>query len=586
MEKLKQKNKLLYLFLSLLLVFSMVVVVPTKAIGATQHNIKINNAGKNETYTAYQVFYKDGNNYAISKSSPFYPTILDYNADNVATPEKQIQLQDKVGDTNVSIAAVTSSFLESEAKILAEKFKAISSWPSEATYKKASATAAGDGTCTLESVDNGYYAITSTFGPKIALVTVYDEDVTINEKNTESELGELSFDIDRDAYGYSDYADIITQFRFTNSTPYSLANGHDLIIGNTFWYTSPLNGVNIAIFRNFNSNENIKVYYKKNAPVGYTPNDGDLLVPKAEPGTTQTGTPEYTMESQSPSYANWRITFDNTYKPNLEEGEIFGQANDLIYVKVRGIVWNDLNVTDNDGESAAYEPFNVGSGIDHRGFAKVQTKEGDKYKDQLVRDDSFRVLGTSLIKIITGDESGNVLDGAKFKLYFKNDPNGDVLRFTTSVTADGKKVLTVAGDQDTGSEIIEAGAVDIVGLGDGNYWLSEIEAPEGYNKLDGMRKVTPGVKVDIGGGEYVWASSFNKTITQNPDTGKIVFDPTTRNQPQSGTIIQNSKGIIIPGTGGIGTTIFIVAGFVLILTGVVFCATRRKLHKQTVIINK
>lgn len=44
-----------------------------------------------------------------------------------------------------------------------------------------------------------------------------------------------------------------------------------------------------------------------------------------------------------------------------------------------------------------------------------------------------------------------------------------------------------------------------------------------------------------------------------------------------GKIIQNAKGLIIPGTGGIGTIIFVVVGFVLICSGVVYCVVRRKL---------
>lgn len=94
------------------------------------------------------------------------------------------------------------------------------------------------------------------------------------------------------------------------------------------------------------------------------------------------------------------------------------------------------------------------------------------------------------------------------------------------------------------------GKTNFVGLSAGTYTLTEIESPDGYNLLD--EPIEFGIN---------WSPSKGFTVAANDHNG-ITFDHTT------GTFtitVENNKGSVLPNTGGIGTTIFMIVGGVLIL---------------------
>lgn len=98
---------------------------------------------------------------------------------------------------------------------------------------------------------------------------------------------------------------------------------------------------------------------------------------------------------------------------------------------------------------------------------------------------------------------------------------------------DGKVTWVVEAEADeltTGDD----GIVEFKGLENGTYYLVETEAPAGYNKL------TSPVEVEV---DY-------KTQTN------------TKYQEAK---VANNSGVELPGTGGIGTTIFSVLGGAIIL---------------------
>ena len=76
----------------------------------------------------------------------------------------------------------------------------------------------------------------------------------------------------------------------------------------------------------------------------------------------------------------------------------------------------------------------------------------------------------------------------------------------------------------------------------GTYSLVEIKAPQGYNLLDKAESV----------------------VIANANKEDIVT-------------VENSKGIQLPSTGGIGTTIFYAAGIV-VMAGAVFFVVRSRKH--------
>lgn len=118
-----------------------------------------------------------------------------------------------------------------------------------------------------------------------------------------------------------------------------------------------------------------------------------------------------------------------------------------------------------------------------------------------------------------------------------------VLVHFTKITT---KSATVDCDGTTGPD----GKTDFIGLSAGTYTLTEVESPDGYNLLP--EPIEFGIN---------WTASKGFTVAANEHNG-ITYDPTT------GTFsitVENNKGSVLPHTGGIGTTIFMIVGGVLIL---------------------
>lgn len=120
------------------------------------------------------------------------------------------------------------------------------------------------------------------------------------------------------------------------------------------------------------------------------------------------------------------------------------------------------------------------------------------------------------------DPSNTSLTGAKFKLYDALTGGNEI-----PVVEVSEGIYRKALSSETGVEI-EAGTSKVQGLADGTYHLEETKAPDGYNKL-----------------------SERKAVEIKDTTGSIT--------------IENKTGVALPETGGMGTTLFYVAGGALVL---------------------
>lgn len=175
----------------------------------------------------------------------------------------------------------------------------------------------------------------------------------------------------------------------------------------------------------------------------------------------------------------------------------------------------------------------------------------------------------------TGDnytDAATRLAGAKFTLAPKN---GDPMSFVKvkDGNATENAVYRVATDDEkastTTTTIITpaSGKVDFQGLKNGEYTLTETEAPAGYNKLASAI----GVKVE---GQNDGTDNTNATvhITYDNDNGSSNYD-----QPASNGVIpvRNKSGVVLPGTGGMGTIAFTVIGVLVIALGVAWTLKRK-----------
>ena len=109
------------------------------------------------------------------------------------------------------------------------------------------------------------------------------------------------------------------------------------------------------------------------------------------------------------------------------------------------------------------------------------------------------------------------------------------------------------------------------GLDDGNYRLTETKTPAGYNTVDPIY-FTITAEHDV--------LSDNPALTSlsgNATTGELTFTPNTTNGSLSADVV-NRAGVTLPETGGMGTTLFYVAGAGLVLVAVVLLITRKRMN--------
>lgn len=187
------------------------------------------------------------------------------------------------------------------------------------------------------------------------------------------------------------------------------------------------------------------------------------------------------------------------------------------------------------------------------------------------------------------DENGKALNGAKFVVSRTADLDisGITISENGELTGENAETLKeqliafhtggiatyeVATDAEieAGTDItyvVEAGTyVSMAGFGEHSYYLYEIEAPGGYNRLPEPVKFTIGAPH-----EGALNTMTNQAwLTINDDPEHVTSMEIT---------IENKSGATLPETGGIGTTLFYVVGGLLVVVAGVLLVTKKRMGK-------
>ena len=161
------------------------------------------------------------------------------------------------------------------------------------------------------------------------------------------------------------------------------------------------------------------------------------------------------------------------------------------------------------------------------------------------------------------DENGQPLKGAGFKLYAA-DADGKITGTEIKVVkteTPGEYRLAKTGEAGVEMKTEEIdGKVqnkfNIKGLDAGTYFLKETTTPDGYNTC-------PDFKVVI------------SATHSEADDGTATTTIDQENSNMNNTI-ENNKGTTLPGTGGIGTTIFYVVGGILVVGAAVLLIAKKR----------
>lgn len=194
---------------------------------------------------------------------------------------------------------------------------------------------------------------------------------------------------------------------------------------------------------------------------------------------------------------------------------------------------------------------------------------------------------TKTVQVDNGNSYG-ALQGAEFKLYkdeaCKQEYSNTL--FTNPITTDAK------------------GKLKIKGLDAGTYYLKETKAPDGYiadtavhtieikttitekevtEKVDGVDVTYKTNSLDSYSIKIDGIETANYTMTNNltQDITSVTQGDTVVGTDDHSGKIKNTQGVELPSTGGIGTTIFYIAGSALVLVAGAALFARRVARKQS-----
>ena len=350
----------------------------------------------------------------------------------------------------------------------------------------------GDGnTVTVNGLDYGYYYITTTTGANVTIdsvaptATVIDkntvvENVTKTANATEASIGEtINYTLTGTISRYNGQ-DRVETLVFTDTMAKSLTPNNDIVV--------KVAGVTLT------KDTDYTVATSTGA------NDSTVTVITLTV-STQTGSEDAVFKFENGA------AYEITYSAVVNENVLTTAATNKVDLKVNGTT--DVGATDPE--------------------VSVKT-----YKITLTKEDA--------------NNATKKLAGAKFKLYDAATGGNEIKVVLVSGTGDATStvdnVYRIAKSGETGVDMVTGttGIIVIQGLGNGDYYFEETEAPAGYNKLTARTPVTS-------------IASADGAIT-----------------------VQNNTGTELPSTGGMGTTIFYIAGSLMFLGALVILVTNKRMR--------
>ena len=178
--------------------------------------------------------------------------------------------------------------------------------------------------------------------------------------------------------------------------------------------------------------------------------------------------------------------------------------------------------------------------------------------------DKVTVFTFKVVANKTDGATDKTLPGAAFALYKKDKAgNYNLVKLNNATESNG--VYTIVDNTQT--------TFEWEGLDDGDYKISEVITPAGYNTIDDQFFTVVATHDTESDDPQL------KTLTGNATDGTIEFTP-KMDEGSLSTTIENNRGTTLPGTGGIGTTIFYVVGGGLMVAAAVLLITKKRMENR------
>ena len=247
---------------------------------------------------------------------------------------------------------------------------------------------------------------------------------------------------------------------------------------------------------------------------------------------------DYTLDTSPAAHEGVQCTFHVTFKNNVLH------TNDVVTVTYSAKVAANATIE--------------GSGNPNKTYLKYGNKTTSESETKTY------VWKLNVHKYtVDSTTAESALAGAKFILYRGNSGSRQYAVITSGKisnwvnTKESATVLTTPA----------SGDIQIEGLDAGTYYLEETEAPKGYNKLPEAIEVT-----------------ITATTTVSAGTATIQYKSLSaasyENAANATIKVLNNAGTTLPGTGGIGTTIFYVIGGGLMAAAAVLLVAKKRMENK------
>ncbi len=247
----------------------------------------------------------------------------------------------------------------------------------------------------------------------------------------------------------------------------------------------------------------------------------------------------YTLSAPGTKGETFSIAFDNDYIASLS-------TDTKIEVTYSAVVNEKAKIDPEANENEA-----------HLTFGNSQETAHDKTYTYLYQFDLIKYSGSTK----------KLLGGAQFKLY-DAETGGNEIKLVKDNTTGIYRVATateIANNKTVDHiETVTGQTVKISGLNKKVYWLEEILPPAGYNEL------TERAKVDLTHGSKEVPTGYLTNGTYDELNASSI----------GGVAVVNNAGTTLPGTGGIGTTIFYVIGGGLMAVAAILLITKKRMENR------
>lgn len=177
----------------------------------------------------------------------------------------------------------------------------------------------------------------------------------------------------------------------------------------------------------------------------------------------------------------------------------------------------------------------------------------------------------NIFKFFTdSDDTMQYLPDVEFVLYRKNaDDKAEYAKFDSNNKLSG---WTEAENEATKLKTNATSIVGVKGLDKGTYFLKETATPGGFNglttdvevQIDSSCNTLNGATYTV---KYKMANANDEDFADTDEEEKVVP-------------IENKRGTTLPGTGGIGTTIFYVIGGGLMVAAAILLITKKRMENR------